>query len=338
MKIDGYKIHPLAQKAPEMTPSEYRLFKESIRTIGQTHAIIRHKDEILEGRHRLKACLELGVEPRFEEYSGTQSIAQFIYSTNIRRNLTKLQRQQYIADFAPIFLPEIEKETKESQKRKSGRGKFVGAESSPTNADERPFAEQHPGYELAAEKMKATVWEVRCTKEIMNHAPELLGEVTKLGGLHKTAVEAKKRSGGKKAGKKKGPTAAEIRAKRDAILSGKLPVLTKEQIDPDFKGTDQDFVDKYGYVPIQTKAQIEADADAQSFSAWVAAFRDLRKPMAAYLKIGAFKVENYEKFIAKAGTQERRTRRIGEMKELADMVIRIRESIEWLLKLHILNR
>jgi hypothetical protein len=328
MHIEGYKIHRLAQKAPEMTASEYRELKKSIQQMGQTHAIIQYQDEILEGRHRLKVCLELGIEPRIEQYTGTQTVAQYIFSTNIRRNLTQTQRHQYIADFAPIIIPEIEKETKESQKSKVGRTQFVG-ENPP-----RRTASDHSGRKYAMEKLGATEWEIRSAKEIMAHAPELLGEVGKIGSLGKAATEAKKRSGGKKkSSKKKEPTAAEIRQRRNEILNnlGPLPVLTRDQVDPDFKGTPQEWVDKYGHLLIQTKAQMEAEADRQAFSNWVAAFRDLKKPLTAYLKIGSFSIENYHKFIAKAGSEERRTRRVGEIKELVDMVIRIRESIEWLI-------
>src|ERR1700740_2662556 len=100
MEITNYKIHPLAQKVPEMTLSEYRQLKESLKATGQTSPILTHKGEIIDGRHRLKACLELSFKPWIKEYDGDKPIAQFILSTNIRRNLTKLQRHQLIADFA----------------------------------------------------------------------------------------------------------------------------------------------------------------------------------------------------------------------------------------------
>jgi hypothetical protein len=57
--------------------------------------IIRHQGVSLDGRNRLKACLELGIEPKIEEYAGT----------NMRRNLSKLQRHQMIADFTAIIFP-----------------------------------------------------------------------------------------------------------------------------------------------------------------------------------------------------------------------------------------
>lgn len=328
MHIEGYNIHPLAQKAPEMTPEEYRQLKESIQKIGQTHPITVDKDgTLLEGRHRLKAALELGIAPKTETYNGEQTIAQFIFSTNIRRNLSKAQRHQYIADFAPIIYKEVEAKTKEAQKRKTASGAFVREESSRTtlvNANT-----EHPGRDEVKEKMGITEWEARLVKDVINHAPDLLPEVGKIGNLHKAAIEAKKRSGGKSKKKGKGLTPAEVRKRHAALLSQRTQALTNEQIDPDFQGTEQEFTRKYGYVRNQTKQQLEEAADKQAFSSWVASFRALKKPLEAYLALGTFRVDNFRNYLSKGASSERRK---GEMKELVDMIIRTRESIEWLIR------
>src|SRR4029077_118126 len=143
----------------------------SIEKIGQSMPIYRYGDLIIDGRNRLKACIELGIEPRIEEYTGDKTVAQFILSTNIRRNLSKLQRDQMLADFALIVFPEIDAETKEQQKSKSGRTSFVGESSRRRN---------HPGYKKAEEKTGATAWETRQLRVIMERAPELLPNVAKL--------------------------------------------------------------------------------------------------------------------------------------------------------------
>lgn len=177
-----------------------------------------------------------------------------------------------IADFTPIVFPEIEAETKESQKRKSGSTSFVNE-----NPHRQKPKRSNPGYLIAGEKLGATEWEIRNAKEILNKAPELLSQVTKLGGLSNTAKEARKRSASKSKVKSE-PTTAELRKRREAMLDGmKRPWLTPEQVDPDFKGTSQEFMDKYGHVHILTKTQREEDADKSAFSAWVAAFRGLNE-------------------------------------------------------------
>jgi len=324
MKIEGYTFHELTQKVPEMSPADFRLLKADIQKTGQSMPIYKHGDLIIDGRNRLKACLELGIEPWIEEYKGGKTIAQFILSTNIRRNLSKLQRQQMLADFAPIVFPEIEAETKERQKSKPGRTSFV-KENSPS----RNRRHINPARAAFEQQTGASEWESRQLKTILERAPDLLPQVTKLGGLNKVHEQAKARPRSKKPKSK--PDKTTMRQRREAVLNGLPPFrgLTKEEVDPNFKGTAQDFVDKYGHVQLLTKEQIEKANDQAAFSAWVAVFRNLKGPLSDYLKLGKFNVENYHKFIAKAGNKERR---IGEMKELADMVVRTKESIGWLLE------
>jgi hypothetical protein len=45
--------------------------------------------------------------------------------------------------------------------------------------------------------------------------------------------------------------------------------LTREEVDPDFKGTDLQFATKYGHVTLHTKAQIEQDKRAAAAAKWV---------------------------------------------------------------------
>ena len=331
MEIQGYIIHELAQKIPEMTPADYRQLKESIQQSGQTISIIQKEGVIWDGRHRLKACFELGVEPKIEEYTGDKTAAQYILSTNIRRNLTKIQRQQMIADFAAVIYPELKAEMNERKKRKSGRMSFVTANP----PGQKPVKDRR-GWSDArlvfAEQTGSSIHEAKQLKAILEIAPELLGEVAARGGLTNTEKEARKRAVAKpKSGKSKQVDTRTMRQRREAVLNGLNPLvaLTPEQVDPDFKGSSQDFTDKYGHVRILTKAQRDDETDKATFSTWVAAFRALKTPMREYLKVGKFKVENYHKFIAKASDKDRR---IGEIKELADMIVRTRDSIDWLLE------
>ena len=48
------------------SPEEYASLRESIREWGLRHPILLWHGLIFDGFHRLRACLELGIEPRFE--------------------------------------------------------------------------------------------------------------------------------------------------------------------------------------------------------------------------------------------------------------------------------
>ena len=183
--IGNYKIHPWAQKVPVMGPEDYAPFKEDIKRQGQLFPIIHKNGEIWDGRNRLTACLELGIEPRFQEYNGSLPAEQYILTTNLRRNLTKLQRDQMIATFAPAIIPQVQAEMKERMKRKP-----LHADSAQQNSVEQ---NHNPGKKAIAKALGASEYEAEKAIEIFSKAPELLEEVEARGGLRKTAEEARRR-------------------------------------------------------------------------------------------------------------------------------------------------
>ena len=93
MKIGDYETHPAADLFPMMDGSEFDSFCESIRS-GLRSAIIKHPDgSILDGRNRLRACLRVGTEPRFETWTDDGDPVAFVLDLNLeRRHLSESQR------------------------------------------------------------------------------------------------------------------------------------------------------------------------------------------------------------------------------------------------------
>ena len=60
-----YPVSRLALALPAMPDREYQALREDIRENGQQRPIAVLHGEILDGRHRLKACDELGIEPKY---------------------------------------------------------------------------------------------------------------------------------------------------------------------------------------------------------------------------------------------------------------------------------
>lgn len=86
-----------------MSPAEYERLREDIRANGLLQAIVTHEEKILDGRHRYRACIELGVPARFEPFSGGDPVA-FVYSHNIaRRQLSKGQLAMAAAKLKGYF-------------------------------------------------------------------------------------------------------------------------------------------------------------------------------------------------------------------------------------------
>jgi ParB-like chromosome segregation protein Spo0J len=98
------KCHPACLLLPEMSEEDYRELVEDIRVHGQREMIHYAADtgDILDGRHRWRACKELGKDPWVYPFHGTEEeqIALIISANIKRRHLTIQQRAAVAADLA----------------------------------------------------------------------------------------------------------------------------------------------------------------------------------------------------------------------------------------------
>lgn len=92
--MDGaYQFHPVCRMFPSMTDEELDALIEDVRANGLRDPIVRWRGEIIEGRHRLQACIAAGVAPRFVEWDGAGSLVAFVFSKNFhRRHLNDSQK------------------------------------------------------------------------------------------------------------------------------------------------------------------------------------------------------------------------------------------------------
>lgn len=56
------KRHPLSAAFPDMTPDEYQDLKDSIEQIGIQNPIVIHDDMVIDGWHRYRAAVDLGIK------------------------------------------------------------------------------------------------------------------------------------------------------------------------------------------------------------------------------------------------------------------------------------
>ena len=64
------KAHPLADLLPTISDTDLTALAEDIAANGLNHPIVMHDGMILDGRHRYRACRQVGVTPRFREFDG----------------------------------------------------------------------------------------------------------------------------------------------------------------------------------------------------------------------------------------------------------------------------
>jgi len=92
--ITEYAIHSETDIFPSMSNEEFRLLKADIKKHGQKMAILVYRNKIVDGRQRLRACRELGIEPWFTDTGKLEMPTRsFIVSQNLhRRHLGDGQR------------------------------------------------------------------------------------------------------------------------------------------------------------------------------------------------------------------------------------------------------
>jgi ParB-like chromosome segregation protein Spo0J len=116
------RVNPEYKKLlPKMSDEEFAGLKASIQTEGQHYPIVANEDlEILDGHHRFRACVELGIEPDFEVRKFEDKLLEkkFVIETNLRRR--HLNNFQLVELGVPLL--EIEKEL--AKKRQAAGGKM----------------------------------------------------------------------------------------------------------------------------------------------------------------------------------------------------------------------
>ena len=85
-----------------MTPEEYRELRDDIVAHGVHEPLTIWQGKVIDGRHRLRACIELGIEPPTRQYDGDDP-AGFVLSQNLhRRHLKPSQRAIVAARLATL--------------------------------------------------------------------------------------------------------------------------------------------------------------------------------------------------------------------------------------------
>lgn len=98
------KIHPAAMVLPPLSDREYARLKSDIAKNGLLSAImvieVDGEPQVIDGRHRLRACEELDIAPEYQYYDlENMTPGQMVWSTNgLRRHLKPSQRAAFYAE------------------------------------------------------------------------------------------------------------------------------------------------------------------------------------------------------------------------------------------------
>lgn len=98
-----YPIHPAATVFPMMSEAEYIGLREHIREHGQREYATLWCGQLIDGRNRVRACNELGIEPRYCELDEDQDPWEYVLAHNLhRRHLSETQRASVAAKMATL--------------------------------------------------------------------------------------------------------------------------------------------------------------------------------------------------------------------------------------------
>jgi len=172
---EPFVIHPVARYFPDLPDDEFAELKADIEVRGLAEPILKKGNVVLDGRHRLRACQELGIEPRFLEFKGDDEAAEIASRNIFRRHLTNDQR---VAIMAKVLGPKLANE----------------AEARMKAGDLRVKSTQGSGrsHELLAREAGVSQHKARQAMHLTRHAGELVEMVvTGQATLRSAAKQAK---------------------------------------------------------------------------------------------------------------------------------------------------
>lgn len=153
--------HPLSELLPAMAPADYEALKAGIAAHGQIEPIQLLDGRILDGRHRYRACRELGIEPKVKPFAGPESPIEHLYNKSLHRNLNDSQKACAAVRIKPHFA------TLAEQRMKAGKPRTSSIGSGPVGT----------ARDAAANLFGVSGRYVQDAELLLNSAPELFEQV-----------------------------------------------------------------------------------------------------------------------------------------------------------------
>ena len=217
--------HEYAEVFRLLTNDELAAMAADIKEKGLLNPIITHQGKILDGRNRYAACKLAGVEPRFEEYTGSDLLGAVVSLNEVRRHETPSQRSMAAARLAKL---------KHGGDRKSGEIKSpIGELKSETKTRDE-----------AAELLKVGTSSLDRAKQIINKGVPLLADMVDSGEVSVDAArlvaslpedEQNKAVSGGAAGVKEAAKKSRIKSKSnsDSLKSAASQSTDLESVEPE---------------------------------------------------------------------------------------------------------
>jgi ParB-like chromosome segregation protein Spo0J len=163
-KQTEYEVHPAASLFPMMDAESFARLKADIKENGQEKPITFFDGKLLDGRNRMMACHDLGIEPLSEEIEdagdGSFDPFKWVLSMNLhRRHLTESQRSMVAGKLSNLKVGQV------------GNGRKV------------EVSIETPTLEQAADMLNVGRASVARAKQVLEHGSEEIIEAVEKGDI-----------------------------------------------------------------------------------------------------------------------------------------------------------
>src|ERR1700687_813959 len=91
------KSHSLADTFPLMEGDDFKGLLADIKEHGQREPITLFENQILDGRNRHRACIQLRIKPKFKTLPKSEDPMAFVISENVKRRHLKESQRAWVA-------------------------------------------------------------------------------------------------------------------------------------------------------------------------------------------------------------------------------------------------
>ncbi|HEY1242215.1 MAG TPA: ParB N-terminal domain-containing protein [Bryobacteraceae bacterium] len=179
-------LHPYCLWFPALDATDYESLGDSIQSQGLLDPIVLLDGQVFDGRHRLKACLERDVEPRFSNFEQlpcqVDPVEWVLAKNQYRRHLTS---DQFLAIGIKVRAEQARleglkrKQEAGKQGAQGGRGRKKTLNPKSGSGFKRDLTEMHANSSAGqiAAKTGTSRYKVEQALKVLERAPELLDRI-----------------------------------------------------------------------------------------------------------------------------------------------------------------